>query len=327
MILAPCQEQEIRRVLGVPGDGELMLDGVAALHEQQDRSLYFVTGEIPADTERSLASRHGCVVIGPAGSALAGRLGGCRVIESEDPRAAIARVLSFIRAEGRQRPWVTAASISPDAILSPLAMIADAVKIGDGSVVDPFCTVGPDVSIGRNVRIHAGARIYPRTTIGDGSEIGANSVVGHEGYGFVRDSLGNKWRIPHLGGVIIGSHVDIGALTVVQSGAIEATTIADYAKIDDNVEVGHGARVGRNVSITGGVVIGGSAVIDDEAWIGINCSIRNGRRVGHGALLGMDVSVQSDMADDVVARAPRPAVSSRRERDPRAIGFAGRKRQ
>ena len=326
MIRAACQEQEIRRAVGVPGNGDLMLQGVAALEEQLDRFLYFVTKELSDDTWRSLASREGSLVIVPAGMLPAEPIGRCRVIESDDPRAAIARVLEFIRAERRQRPWCTAAGISLDAQVSPLAVIDGDVAIGEGAVVDPFCTVGPDVTIGRQVRIHAGARLYPRTVIGDYSVIGANSVVGHEGYGFVRDPAGNKWRIPHLGGVVIGSHVEIGALALVQSGAITATTIADYAKIDDNVEVGHGVRIGRNASVTGGVVIGGSAVIEDEAWIGINSSIRDGRRVGRGSLVGMDSSVQHDLDDDVVARAPRPVVARRQEPDTRAIGFAGGKR-
>jgi len=325
VISAACHEQEIREAIGVPGNGDLRLDGVASLDEQQDRCLYFITRDSAA-AQRSLASRQGCLVIVPAGWSPVESPGTCRVIESDDPRAAVARVLAFIRDERRQRPWVAAARISPDARVSPLAALDGAVEIGDGSVVDPFCSIGPDVRLGRDVRIHAGVRLFPRTIIGDGSVIGANSVIGHEGYGFVRDAAGNKWRIPHLGGVVIGSRVDIGALALVQSGAITATTIADYAKIDDNVEVGHGVRVGRNASVTGGVVIGGSAVIEDEAWIGINSSIRDGRRVGRGALVGMDTSVQHDLDDDVVVRAPRPVVSRRQEPDPRAIGFSGRRR-
>jgi UDP-3-O-[3-hydroxymyristoyl] glucosamine N-acyltransferase len=97
------------------------------------------------------------------------------------------------------------------------------------------------------------------------------------------------------------------------------------AKIDDNVEAGHNARVGRGASVTGGVVIGGSAVIEAGAWIGINSSIRDGRRVGSRSLVAMDVSVQEDLADDVVARAPRPDVRTRPDSDDRAsTGFAGR---
>jgi UDP-3-O-[3-hydroxymyristoyl] glucosamine N-acyltransferase len=93
------------------------------------------------------------------------------------------------------------------------------------------------------------------------------------------------------------------------------TIIEDYAKIDDNVEVGHNAHIGRNVSVTGGVVVGGSAVIETEAWIGINSSIRNGRRVGSRTLVGMDASVQHDLAENSVARAPRPDIKMRRDDD------------
>ncbi len=94
------------------------------------------------------------------------------------------------------------------------------VEIGEGALVEPFCTVGPDVVIGRGSVIRSGARIYPRVSIGEESVIGANAVIGSEGFGFVRDEAGNKTRIPHLGGIIIGSHVEIGALSVVQYGTI-----------------------------------------------------------------------------------------------------------
>jgi UDP-3-O-[3-hydroxymyristoyl] glucosamine N-acyltransferase len=149
-------------------------------------------------------------------------------------------------------------------------------------------------------------------------------VVGHAGYGFVRDEIGNKTRIPHLGGVVIGSHVDIGALVTVPSGTITPTGIEDYAKFDDHFHVAHGVRVARSASVTAAVVIGGSAVIEAEAWVGINSSIRDGRRVGSRALVGMDVSVQQDLADNAVARAPRPDVRIRPEDDRAAIGFEDR---
>ena len=137
----------------------------------------------------------------------------------------------------------------------------------------------------------------------------------------MRDDFRNKVRIPHLGGVIIGSHVEIGGLSVVESGTISPTIIEDYAKLDVNVVVGHNARIGRNASVTGGVVIGGSAVIGAEAWIGINSSIRNGREVGSRSLIGMDVSVQQSLCNNAVARAPRPEVRTRGDDDGTAIGF------
>lgn len=323
MLRATLHEHEIRKVIGVSGDGNLVVDGVATLDAAEDRCLYFINDKATDAVRESLAARSGCIVIARLGSEPAGALGKCHVLEVAEPRAAIARVLGFIRSERRQPPWVDTRTVSREAIISPLAAVEGEVEIGEGVVIEPFCTVGPDVRIGRGTIVRSGARIRPRVSIGEESVIGANAVVGSEGYGFVRDEAGNKTRIPHLGGIIIGSHVEIGALSVVQYGTMSPTIIEDYAKIDDNVEIAHNVRIGRNVSITGGVVVGGSAEIATEAWVGINASIRNGRRVGSRTLIGMDVSVQRDIPDNSVARALRRTIETRRDDDDddTTIGF------
>lgn len=323
MLRARLDEREIRRTIGLPGDGERMVDGVAPLSTVADRCLYFINKTVTAATRESLAARHGCIVIAPPGASV-GEWGDCLVLEVADPRAAIAKVLGFIRSEGRQQPWVISRSIAPSAVIASSAVVEGNVEIGDGVVIEPFCMIGPDVRIGRGSILRSGARVYPRVVIGEETVIGSNTVVGHQGFGFVRDERGNKTRMPHLGGVVIGSHVDIGALTTVPSGTILPTVVEDYAKIDDHVHVGHNVLVSSNASVTAAVVIGGHAVIEAEAWVGMNCSIRDGRRVGAGALVGMDASVQQDLAENTVARAPRPDVRLRSDDDPTAIGFRER---
>jgi UDP-3-O-[3-hydroxymyristoyl] glucosamine N-acyltransferase LpxD len=324
LLHASLHESEIRRAIGLPGEGNRVVDGLAPLGAAEDRCLYFINKKVAAPLRDSLAIRHDCIVIAPSGSALIGELGECLVLEATDPRVAITKVLGFIKAERRQRPWVTGRKISPDAVISPFAVVDQHVEISAGVVIEPFCVVESDVSIGRESILRSGVRVYSRVAIGDESVIGANTVVGHQGYGFVRDEFGNKTRIPHLGGVIIGSYVEIGALATVPSGTIMPTTIEDHAKVDDHVHVGHNVRVARGASVTAAVVIGGSAVIDAEAWIGINSSIRDGRRVGSRSLVGMDVSLQQDLAENSVARAPRPEVRTRPDDDSAAIGFKER---
>lgn len=119
---------------------------------------------------------------------------------------------------------------------------------------------------------------------------------------------------------MIGSHVDIGVLTTIPSGTIAPTIVEDYAKIDDHVHVAHNVRVARNASVTAGVIIGGHAVIESNAWLGMNSSIRDGRRVGPHALVGMDASVQQDLAENMVAGAPRSDVRALEGDDRSAIG-------
>ena len=326
MIRAACQEQEIRRAVGVPGNGDLMLEGVAALEEQEDRFLYFVT--------REMSRRHPTVTRIPRRLP---RDRTCRFAAGRTvwrlpcssnrtiPARRLHDVLAFITAERRQRPWSRRPRTSPRTRdVSPLAMIDGDVEIGEGSVIDPFCTVGPDVSIGRRVRIHAGARLYPRRSLAITASSARTAWSGHEGFGFVRDPAGNKWRIPHLGGVVIGSHVEIGALAVVQSGAITPT-------------IDRGLR--RRLTTTSR---SGMAPDRPERERHRRCRDRRQRgdrstRPGSASMpvfamaaasdgapsVGMDASVQHDLGDDVVARAPRPVVTPRQEPDPRAIGFAG----
>jgi len=324
VLCAQLHESEIRRAIGVAGRGDFTVDGVATFDAMENNCLHFLDGELTPDFRSQLSTLHGYIVVARIGSGLAASLVNGRLLEVERPRVALASVLRFIRDMGRQPPWIGARAISASATISPLAYVAGDVEIGDGVVIEPFCSVGPDVAIGRGTILRAGSRVCPRVRIGEDSVIGANSVIGSEGYGFIRDDAGNKLRIPHLGGTLIGSHVEIGAIAVVQYGTISPTIIEDHVKIDDNVEVGHNVRIRRGASVTGGVVIGGSAVIEAEAWIGINSSVRNGRRVGERALVGMDVSVQHDLADHQVARAPRPQVRPRNDDNHDSIGFSPR---
>jgi UDP-3-O-[3-hydroxymyristoyl] glucosamine N-acyltransferase len=191
--------------------------------------------------------------------------------------------------------------------------------------VGPFCVIGPDVRIGRGSIIRSGVRIFPRVSIGEECHIYPNCVIGNDSYAYVRNEQGNKTRMPHLGGLIIGSHVDIGACSTVYVGKIAPTIIEDYAKIGDLVVVAHNTRIGKNAGLSASSVLSGSAVVEADAWIGVNATIRDGLRVGAHALVGMDVSLQSDLPDKTIARAPRPDVKPRPDDDDlTAIGFTGR---
>ncbi|HEY3024561.1 MAG TPA: hypothetical protein VGJ55_00250 [Pyrinomonadaceae bacterium] len=324
MLRASLHEQEIRRIIGVQGKGERVVDGVSAIGGVKDRSLYFINQKLATEVRESFVASEGCIVVALPGSSLTGGLGDCLVLEVDDPRAALAKVLGFIRDEHRVLPFVAKRSIAPGATISPLAVVDGGVEVAEGVVIEPFCMVGPDVKIGRESILRSGVRVYPRVVMGEHVVVGSNTVIGHQGYGFVRDEVGNKTRIPHLGGVVIGSNVEIGAMVSVPGGTILPTVIEDHAKIDDHVHVGHNVRVAKGASLTAGVVIAGHAFIDEEAWVGINSSIREGRRVGSYALVGMDVSIQQDLADNAIARAPRPDVKTRPNDDHTAIGFTER---
>lgn len=182
----------------------------------------------------------------------------------------------------------SAAGVHPNAVVDPTAIVPASASVG------PACVIGPGVVLGENTEVQAGAVIgagsrlgadciihpnvviYHDVTIGDRVTIHSCTVIGADGFGFAKANDG--WvKIYQLGGVRIGSDVEIGASSTVDRGAIDDTIIDDGVIIDDQVHVAHNCRIGRNTAIAGCAGIAGSTEI------GANCTI--GGLVGIGGHL------------------------------------------
>jgi UDP-3-O-[3-hydroxymyristoyl] glucosamine N-acyltransferase len=151
--------------------------------------------------------------------------------------------------------------------------------------VDAMVSIGDRVKLGRDVRIGAGCVIEddvtigahtvlePRVVVKHGSVIGSHChlfsgcVIGNDGFGYAEEQ--GQWvKIPQIGRVVIGDHVDIGANTTVDRGALDDTVIADGVKLDNLIQVAHNVRIGAHTVIAGCVGIAGSAVIGAHCKIG-----------------------------------------------------------
>jgi len=144
--------------------------------------------------------------------------------------------------------------------------------------------------------IHPSAVInYDCVEIGKNVRIGPNSSIGFEGFGFEGDGNGVYHRFPHIGKVIIGDDVEIGANTCIDRGALDDTIIGDGTKIDNLVHVAHNVRIGKNCMIIALTCLGGGVIIEDGAYVGIGASIRNQRKIGEKAFIGMGAVVVKDV--------------------------------
>lgn len=173
------------------------------------------------------------------------------------------------------------AKISRTASIGAYAVIGKA-EIGEGTVISPF------------------VRIYDNVTIGDCCFIKEGAVIGGAGFGFERDEEGNRFRFPQIGGVKIGNHVDIGANTCVDRGALSDTILEDYAKVDNLCHIAHNARVGKNAVVVACAEVSGSCVIGEDTWVGPNACIRDQRSVGSNSLIGMGSVVVKNIPDNEV---------------------------
>ncbi len=177
------------------------------------------------------------------------------------------------------------------------AWIADGVELPASVHVEPGVLIDHHVEIGENVCILSGAKIRAYTTIGRGCIVRENAVVGSQGFGFERDTEGVPIRLPHCGGVRIGSGVEIGAFSVVCAGTIEPTIIEDHVKIDNLVHIAHNCLIERGCMITACSEISGSVRIGEMTWLGPNCCIIEGRTIGRKVTIGIGAVVLKDVPD------------------------------
>lgn len=212
----------------------------------------------------------------------------CTYIISENPRLDFARVL--------QEFFVT----------NTVSGIADTAYIGSNVSLGKNVAIGEYSIIGSNVRIGDGTEIRHHVVIGDNTVIGnnclikSNTVIGEEGFGFERDEKGVPIRIPHLGRVVIGDNVEIGALNTVMRGTVDDTIIEDNVKTDDHVHIGHNVQIGRGCLITACAELSGSARIGEKTWLGPNSSVMNGIHIGSNVLIGLGTVVTKSLPDNVV---------------------------
>lgn len=165
------------------------------------------------------------------------------------------------------------AEIHPSVVIGPFAVIGKNCSIGEGSFIGSHVVIEEAAVIKNNVTIHPHAYIGHHCEIGNLCEIKPQAVIGSEGYGYAHDHLGNHYRIPHTGKVILGDEVHIGAGTAIDRGTLTDTRIGQGTKIDNQVHLAHNTVVGRNGLITAQIVTGGSTTIGDNFICGGNTAI------------------------------------------------------
>lgn len=178
--------------------------------------------------------------------------------------------------------------------------IGENVSIGTNTIIEPGVLLDDWVTIGNNSVIKSGAKIRKYTSIGNKCVIKENCVIGSEGFGVERDDDGKNYKIPHIGGIIIGDNVEIGALASINSGTIEPTFIDDYVKIDDNVFIAHNCKIEKGTLVIANAEVSGSVKIGKNCWIGPNVSIKDHIKIGNNVTVGIGAVVVKDIKDNFV---------------------------
>ncbi|MCF6182446.1 UDP-3-O-(3-hydroxymyristoyl)glucosamine N-acyltransferase [Lutibacter sp.] len=197
----------------------------------------------------------------------------------------------------------------------PTAVIHETVQIGDRCKIGANCYVGKDVILGDGVILYPNVTIFDETKIGNHTviwsgtvirercEIGSlcifqnNVSIGADGFGYRPSEDGSGLvKIPHIGNVIIGNEVEIGANSAVDRAKFSSTIIGDGCKIDNLVQIAHNCVLGRSCIMAGSSGLAGSVTLGDGVIIGGSSSIKDHLTIGSRAVVGGGSGVMSDVA-------------------------------
>lgn len=198
--------------------------------------------------------------------------------------------------------------IHPSAIIDPSAQVGRNVAIGPGCIIGPGAriadgvtlhgnvSIAPGASVGRDTIIHHGVVIGDRCTVGAACILHPGVVVGADGFGYRPSPDGRGLiKIPHIGAVEIGDHVEIGANSCIDRAKFGATTIGSGTKIDNLVQIAHNCRIGRSCILCGLVGLAGSVRLGDGVVLGGGVGVADHVSIGDAARVGARSGVMNDI--------------------------------
>ena len=218
------------------------------------------------------------------------------MIKVDDVYGAMMFLVERFSKNGVPKPGISKFAVLPgdfveekEVSIGAFTVVEHETVIGANSIIYPHVFIGHNTQIGTDVIIYPGVKIYPNTIIGNRCIIHANAVIGSDGFGYRPDENGHYVKINHVGKVILGDEVEIGANAVIDRGTLNATQIGNGSKIDNLVQIAHNVNIGEHTVIAAQAGVAGSSTIGDHVRVGGQVGI-----VGHIRIAdGIEIQAQS----------------------------------
>ncbi len=272
----------------VVGDGSAVVTGVNTLEDAGPGQVSFLANDRYApqlDTTRATA-----VIVGPKAKPTDRLV----LLRAKDPYLAYQKALVAIHGF-RRHPF---AGVHPRAFVDPSA------AVGPGTVIYPGAYVGPETRVGADCVIYPNAVIYDRCVVGDRVILHAGSVIGADGFGYAT-SGGVHHKIPHVGNVVLGDDVEVGANATVDRAALGSTTVGAGSKIDNLATLGHNVKAGVGCLVVAQAGVAGSTTLGDYVVLGGQAGLAGHITLGDQVMVGAQCGVIGDVeAKQIVHGSP-----------------------
>lgn len=152
--------------------------------------------------------------------------------------------------------------------IGPYAVIGEHVKIGAGATIGAHTVIECYAEVGDHTLLHPQVFIGAHCSVGSHCEIHPHTTIGADGFSFAITKEGTNRKIPQIGRVIIGNHVEIGANCAIDRAALTETKIGNGTKMDNLCHIAHNVIIGENCLIAAAFSIAGSSKIGNNFMCG-----------------------------------------------------------
>lgn len=232
-----------------------------------------------AYAEKNVLGNAGCIL---CTTAIPGRT--CIVVV--DPKRAFIEVLNRALGEthfqGIHPSAIVEGEVAENVAIGAHAVVGAGSQLAEGVVIYPGVVIGRDCSIGAHSVLFPRVVLYDKVTVGANCRIHAGAVLGADGFSTHPTDFG-PLKVPHIGNVVLGDGVEIGANSCVDRAFLNSTVIGEGTHIDNLVQIGHNSQIGPQNLICGQAGVAGS--------------VRTGARVTLGGQVG--VSDHLEIGDDI----------------------------
>jgi UDP-3-O-[3-hydroxymyristoyl] glucosamine N-acyltransferase len=244
------------------GSADLRVNAIRPLEQAGRDDISFLSNPVYADQLKT--SQAGCVILSPKFEHLCTHFKAS--IFSDQPYLYFAKLTQLWR---QHHPLPESQRLHPSAVIHPSALIDPTARVG------PLCVVESGAVIGAYSELKSRVSVGHDCVIGSHCIVHPGAVIGADGFGFAPNA--GAWeKIEQLGAVRIGDHVEIGANTCVDRGALGDTVIEDGVKLDNFIQIAHNVHIGQHTAMAAFVGVSGST------RIGAHCTVAGGAGfVGH----------------------------------------------
>ncbi|HBG93680.1 MAG: UDP-3-O-(3-hydroxymyristoyl)glucosamine N-acyltransferase [Nitrospirae bacterium GWF2_44_13] len=297
--------REIAEMLGgeLAGGPDIEIKGAAGISDAKDGDITFLsTAKLISECIESKAS---AVIVKETVPEIKKPQ-----LKVSNPQYAFARLLEhfyvkqFIASGISEGAYVSAkAKIDKDVSIFPMAFIADDAAVGSRTVIYPGVFIGKDSSVGDECIIYPNVTIRENVKIGSRAIIHSGAVIGSDGFGYVMEK-GIHYKIPQIGGVIIGDDVEIGANVTIDRATTGNTIIGRGTKIDNLVHIAHNVKIGENSVIAAQTGVAGSTEIGNYVVFGGQVGVADHAKIDDGVMVGAQSGAMGHVTKGIYSGSP-----------------------